>query len=81
MIVKIAPLGERVTEISVATGTSVTECLRIANVPLNGRTITVNDSDASTETQITADGTIITLVSKMKGGACAKPKAKKGKKK
>lgn len=78
MIVKIAPLGEKVVEISVATGTSVANCLRIAGVPLNGRTVTVNDSDATVDTQVTADGAIITLIAKMKGGACkAKPKGKK----
>ena len=69
MIVKIAPLGERVVEINVATGTSVAECLRVGGVQLNGRVITVNDSDATTETPVQQDGSIIALISKMKGGA------------
>lgn len=68
MIIKIAPLGERVTEVSIASGTTVEEALRIAGVSLNGRSITVNDSDATLTTQLTADGTIVALISKMKGG-------------
>jgi hypothetical protein len=77
-IVKIAPMGERVVEVNVASGTSVNECLRVAGVPLNGRVVTVNDSDATVDTQVTADNTVITLVQKMKGGACkAKAKGKK----
>lgn len=75
-IVKVAPMGERVVEVNVASGTSVEECLRVAGVQLNGRTITVNDSDATVSTQVSADDTVITLVQKMKGGACAKPKSK-----
>jgi hypothetical protein len=68
MIIKVAPLGERVSEISVATNTTVQEALRIAHVELNGRTITVNDSDATLSTPLTQDGSIIALVNKMKGG-------------
>ena len=68
MIVKIAPMGEVVREANVPSGTSVAECLRITGVQLNGRVITVNDSDATTETPIQQDGSIIALISKMKGG-------------
>jgi phage terminase large subunit-like protein len=68
MIVKIAPLGEVVVEVNVASGTTVAECLRVADVDLNGRTITVNDSDATESTPIQQDGSIVALISKMKGG-------------
>lgn len=68
MLVKIAPLGERVTEVNIASGTSVGEALRIAGVEINGRTITVNDSDASLMTPIQQDGAVVALINKMKGG-------------
>ena len=79
IIVKVAPLGECVKEVSVTSGTTVEEVLRIANVPLNGRSISLNNSDANTGTPVTEDGSVLALITKMKGGAC-KSKSKKGKK-
>ena len=69
LIVKVAPLGETVKEVSVTSGTTVEECLRIANVDLNGRSITLNDEDASVGTPVTEDDSVIALITKMKGGA------------
>lgn len=68
LIVKVAPLGETVTEVAVASGTSVEQILEIANVDLNGRSITVNDAAATLSTPVTANGAIIALITKMKGG-------------
>ena len=68
LIVKIAPLGETVKEVSVTSGTTVEECLRIAGVQLNGRSITVDDESANVGTPITDNGAVIALITKMKGG-------------
>ena len=68
IIVKVAPLGERVIEVAVASGATVQQVLDIADVKLNGRDITVNDAAASLTTAVTANDTIIALITKMKGG-------------
>ena len=68
MIVKIAPLGERVVEVNVEAGTTIEDALEIANVVENGRTIMLNNSPADVDTPITAENSIITLAQKMKGG-------------
>ena len=67
MIVKIAPLGERVVEVNVEGGT-IGEALEIAGVNVNGRSIRLNNAEVDEDTVITAEGSIITLVNKMKGG-------------
>jgi putative ubiquitin-RnfH superfamily antitoxin RatB of RatAB toxin-antitoxin module len=69
IIVKIAPLGEVVREVSITSGTTVEEALRIANVSLNGRSITLNDEDANIGTPITETDSVVALITKMKGGA------------
>ena len=68
MIVKIAPLGERVVEVNVEQGASVGIALEIAGVEVNGRSIRINNVEVGEDASITAEGSIITLVNKMKGG-------------
>ena len=68
MIVKIAPLGERVVEVNVEVGTSVGQAIDISGVEINGRGIRLNNTDATLDTLINDEGAIITLVNKMKGG-------------
>lgn len=68
MIVKIAPLGERVVEVNVEANTSIGEALEIAGIALNGRSIRLDNNEVDENTMITAEGSIITLVNKMKGG-------------
>ena len=68
MLVKIAPLGERVVEVNVDANTTIGTTLEIAGVDDNERTIRLNNVDANLDTLITAEGSIITLAQKMKGG-------------
>ena len=68
MIVKIAPLGERVVEVNVDVNTSVAQALEIAEVDVNGRSIRLNNIEVEGNAMITAEDSIITLVNKMKGG-------------
>lgn len=68
MIVKVAPLGERVVEVNVESSSSVAQILQTAGVVENGRSIAVNNTPAELETPVTQEGSIITLAQKMKGG-------------
>jgi hypothetical protein len=68
MIVKIAPLGERVVEVNVEAGTSIEAVLDIAGININGRSIRLNNNEVDENATIDAEGAIITLVNKMKGG-------------
>lgn len=68
MLVKIAPLGERVVEVNVEQGTTVAQALEIAGILENGRSIRVNNVEADSNTSIVSEGSIITLAQKMKGG-------------
>lgn len=68
MLVKIAPLGERVVEVNVADGTSIGDALRVADICINGRSIRINNAEADEDTPIQAENSVITLASKMKGG-------------
>ncbi len=68
MIVKIAPLGERVVEVNVDTGTSIEKILEIADIDINGRAIRLNNTEVDTNAVVDAEGAIVTLVNKMKGG-------------
>jgi hypothetical protein len=71
MIVKVAPMGERVVEVTVEDGTTVGEILEIARVIHNERSIRVNNVDADLDTIVhnhTSEATIITLANKSKGG-------------
>lgn len=68
MIVKVAPLGERVVEVNVESGTLVSQILEIADVATDNRTIRVNNVDANLDTPVTAENAIITLAARMKGG-------------
>jgi len=68
MIVKIAPLGEKVVEVNVEVGTSIGEVLTIADIDVNGRSIRLNNTEVDENSVIDTEGGIITLVNKMKGG-------------
>lgn len=68
MIVKIAPLGERVVEVNVEVGTTTGTALDIANVDENGRDVRLNNSEANLDSPITNEGSVITLAQRMKGG-------------
>ena len=66
MIVKIAPIGERVVEVNVESGTCVAEALEIAGVLVNGRTISLNNATANETTPIKEENSILALAGKMK---------------
>jgi hypothetical protein len=68
MVVKVAPLGERVVEVNVEVNTTIGQALSIAGVVVNERSIRLNNNEADEHTPITAEGSIITLANKMKGG-------------
>jgi hypothetical protein len=68
MIVKIAPLGERVVEVNVEADTTIDQILKIAEIDINGRSVRLNNVEVGVDTPIEAEGAIITLVNKMKGG-------------
>ena len=68
MIVKIAPLGERVVEVNVEPGASIASILEIAEIDVNGRSIRLNNQEVDEGHTVDAEGAIITLVNKMKGG-------------
>ena len=68
MLVKVAPIGERVVEVNAETNSTVGAILDIAGVVINGRTISVNNNSADENTQVTTENSIIALAGKMKGG-------------
>lgn len=68
MIVKVAPIGERVVEVNVESGSTVAQILSIAAVEENGRTISVNNVPSTMDTNVTSEGAVILLAGKMKGG-------------
>ena len=68
MLVKVAPIGERVIEVNVESGTEVNAILSVAGVLHNDRSILVNNQPAELSTPITQEGAVVVLVGKMKGG-------------
>ena len=68
MLVKVAPMGGIVETVNVEPGTKVGEILRIAKVDVAGRSIRVDNEEATVETPVNEDESIITLANKMKGG-------------
>jgi len=68
MLVKIAPLGERVVEVNVENDTTIGEALNVAGIDINGRSIRINNAQADENTPIQAEGSVITLAQHMKGG-------------
>lgn len=68
MLVKVAPMGERVQEVNVEPGTKISDILRIAGVSVNGRSIRVDNEEATESTTVEAEEAVITLANKMKGG-------------
>jgi putative ubiquitin-RnfH superfamily antitoxin RatB of RatAB toxin-antitoxin module len=68
MLVKVAPMGETVTEVNVEPGTTVSEILAIAGISDNGRSITVNNTPADAYTTVVGENSIVSLANKMKGG-------------
>ena len=68
MLVKVAPMGEQVTEVNVNSGSTVCEILDIAEIDHNDRAITVNNESATLSTTVSAEGAVISLANKMKGG-------------
>jgi len=69
MIVKVAPMGEQVTEVNAEVGATVSQILDIAEVDHNDRAITVNNAPATLSTPVTQDNAVISLANKMKGGS------------
>ena len=67
VMVKVAPMGEVVTEVNVETGTTVEQVLELAGVEEDGRSITLNNVPATGNTTI-SEGGVISLANKMKGG-------------
>lgn len=72
MIVKVAPMGETVTEVNAESNSTVSQILDIAGIDDNGRSITVNNTPANLDTHVTADNAVISLANKMKGGLVTK---------
>lgn len=68
MIVKIAPVGERVTEVNLNGGHTVADALSIAEVMVNGRKIILNNKEVEETTIIKDENSLIVLAPKMKGG-------------
>ena len=68
MLVKVAPVGEKVIEVNTVNGSSIADVLAIAGVSVNGRTILLNNKEADETTHVGKEGSIIVLSSKMKGG-------------
>lgn len=68
MLVKVAPMGETVTEVNVESGATVGSILDTAGVDENGRAITVNNVPADSSTPVTEENAVISLANKMKGG-------------
>lgn len=68
MIVKVAPMGGRVVEVNVESGETVARVLEIAGVDIAGRSIRVNNIEATEDTTVTAENSIVMLAQKMKGG-------------
>ena len=68
MIVKVAPVGERVVEVNTVNGGTIADVLAIAGVSVNGRTILLNNREAEETTPVMKEGDIIVLAPKMKGG-------------
>lgn len=68
MLVKVAPMGEQVTEVNVESNSTVAYILDTADVSDNGRSITVNNAPANLDTRVTVENSVISLANKMKGG-------------
>ena len=68
MLVKVAPIGERVTEVNVEAGSKVGDAIAIAGVDINGRNILLNNAQATVDSPITQENSIIALAGQMKGG-------------
>jgi len=72
MLVKVAPLGERVVEVNVEPNSTIKSILDIAEVSINGRSIRLNNVEADEDTLVAdingGNITVITLATKMKGG-------------
>lgn len=66
ILVKVAKLGSRVSEVSLEEGQNVNAALEIAGVSAVGN-IRVNGIEATDQTTL-FDGDIITIVPKIKGG-------------
>lgn len=67
VMIKVAPMGEVVTEVNVEAGSTVGQILDLAGVEVNGRAITVNNVPATENTEV-SEGAVISLANKMKGG-------------
>ena len=67
VLVKVAPMGEVVTEVNLEAGSTVGQALETAGVDVNGRAITVNNAPA-TEQTVVSENAVISLANKMKGG-------------
>lgn len=67
MIVKIAPIGERVVEYNTINGESVGAILQKLSIPLNGRQIVVDDEVKSSD-YVPEEGDVIILANKAKAG-------------
>jgi hypothetical protein len=55
-------------EVNVEAGTTIGAVLNIGDIDVNGRSIRLNNTEVDENATIDAEGAIITLVNKMKGG-------------
>ena len=67
VLIKVAPMGDVVTEVNVEAGTTIEQVLEIAGVQEDGRSITLNNVPATANTAV-QEGGVVSLASKMKGG-------------
>ena len=69
--VKVSPHGDVVKTVMVEKGSTIDEILEIAEVDLNGRSIFLNASPATLDTEVNEANSTIVLANKAKGG-CTK---------
>lgn len=69
MLVKVAPMGEKVVEVSLEDNTTIGDAIRMSGVLVNGRTIMLNNQPVDESTVIpNCNDNVISLANKMKGG-------------
>ena len=68
MLVKVAPIGERVVEVNAPANSTIQAVLDMASVDVNGRSILLNNANANLDTVVSDENSIIALQVKAKGG-------------
>lgn len=69
LFIKVAKLGEKVKEFFLEEGKTVQDVLELAGFRTRGFDLRINGNPAKL-TDVLADGDIVTLIPKIKGGGC-----------